>query len=59
MPRRGLTHLGLDVSKDSIVVGILCPGQESVEVEKIFHDEESVRRLVRRFRNPEGPGRLL
>lgn len=54
MPRRGLIHLGLDVSKDSIAVGVLHPGEESVEVEKISHDEESVRRLVARFANPKG-----
>ena len=53
MPRRrGLIHLGLDVSKNSIAVGILGPGEESVDVEKIFHDEESVRRLIGRFPNP-------
>jgi hypothetical protein len=53
MPRRGLIHLGLDVAKNSIAVGILRPSEESVEVEKIFHDEESVRRLVARFPDPK------
>lgn len=52
LPRRDLTHLGLDVSKNSISVGILRPGEEGVDVEKIFHDEESVRRLVGRFATP-------
>ena len=42
-------HLGLDVHKDSISVGILNPGHETPDVEKIFHDEESVRRLIGRF----------
>src|SRR5579859_6835287 len=42
-------HLGMDVHKDSISIGILNPGQESPDVEKIFNDEESVRRLVARF----------
>lgn len=45
-------HLGLDVHKDSISVGILNPGQETPDVEKIFHDEESVRRLIGRFPEP-------
>ena len=45
-------HLGLDVHKDSISVGILNPGHEIPDVEKIFHDEESVRRLVGRFDDP-------
>ena len=38
-------HLGLDVHKDSISAGILNPGRETPDVEKILHDEESVRRL--------------
>lgn len=45
-------HLGLDVHKDSISVGVLNPGRESADVEKIFADEESVRRLVARFDEP-------
>jgi transposase len=45
----GLIHLGLDTSKNAIVVGVLRPGEESADVEKIFNDEASVRRLVDRF----------
>ena len=45
-------YLGLDVHKDSISVGILNPGHERPDVEKIFHDEESVRRLIDRFPDP-------
>ncbi len=45
-------HLGLDVHKDSISAGILNPGHETPDVEKIFHDEESVRRLIGRFPDP-------
>jgi hypothetical protein len=41
--------VGLDVHRDSISAGILHPGREGVEVERIFNDEESVRRLMRRF----------
>ena len=33
---RGLTHLGMDVHKDSISVGILAPEDDVPEVEKIF-----------------------
>jgi hypothetical protein len=39
-------HLGLDVHKDSISVAILHPNEEAVDVERIFHDETSVRRLL-------------
>jgi transposase len=52
LPYRGLTHLGMDVHKDSISIGILAPEDESPEVEKIFHDEASVRRFVARFADP-------
>ena len=45
----GPIHLGLDVSKDQIAVGILRPEQESPDVERIIHDEASVRRLIDRF----------
>ena len=48
--------MGMDVSKDSISVGILHPEDESPVVEKISHDEQSIRRLVRKFGSP---GRLL
>lgn len=45
--------LGMDVHKDSISVGILNPGREVPDVEKIFHDQESVRRLIGRFPEPK------
>src|SRR3954447_16271485 len=48
----GPTHLGLDVHKDSISVAVLPWERESAEVDKIFHDEPSVRRLVARFPDP-------
>jgi hypothetical protein len=41
-------HLGLDVHKDTISVGILRPDQQVPEVEGIAHDEASVRRLLAR-----------
>ena len=52
LAHRGFTHLGMDVSKDSISVAILQPHRDQAEVDKIFHDEQSVRRLIARFRNP-------
>jgi transposase len=42
-------HLGLDVHKDTISVGILDPDQQVPDVERIAHDEPSVRRLLVRF----------
>jgi transposase len=38
----------MDVHKDSISIGILRP-DDSMDVEKIFHDEESVRRFIARM----------
>src|SRR4051794_30764524 len=49
---RGLVHLGMDVSKDSISVAVLHPDRDVAEVDKIFHDEESVRRLIKRMGPP-------
>jgi transposase len=45
----GPIHLGLDVHKDSISVAILRSEEASPDVEKIFNDEASVRRLIDRF----------
>ena len=42
-------HLGLDVHNDTISVGILDPDQQVPDVDRITHDEPSVRRLVARF----------
>jgi transposase len=46
------THLGLDVHRDTISVGILAPGREVPVVERIAHDEASIRRLVGRLGDP-------
>jgi transposase len=43
----------MDVHKDSISVGILNPGHERPDVERIFNDKESVRPLVARFEDPD------
>src|SRR5712691_10705390 len=45
----GPIHLGLDTSKNTILVGVLRPDEVSPDAEKIFNDEASVRRLVDRF----------
>jgi hypothetical protein len=47
-------HLGLDVHRDTISVGILEPDQQVPEVDRIPHDEPSVRRLVGRLGDPVG-----
>lgn len=54
MPSVELIHLGMDTSKDTIVVGVLSPGEEMPVVERVFNDEESIRRLVGRFSDPCG-----
>jgi len=51
---RGLVHLGMDVSKDSISVAVLPPDKDVAEVDKIFHDTDSVRRLIKRLGRPNG-----
>ena len=50
--RRTCTHLGMDVHKDSISIGILRPDEESPDVERIFNDEPSIRRFLARFDEP-------
>ncbi len=52
---RGAIHLGLDVHKDSISVGLLNPAQEAPDVERIFNDEASIPRADRALWEP---GRL-
>jgi transposase len=48
----GPTHLGLDVHKDTISVAILALDRDGPDVERIAHDEASVRRLVGRLGDP-------
>ena len=52
-------HLGLDVHKDTISVGILDPDQQVPEVDRITHDEVSVRRLLARFPDRAAVASLL
>ena len=51
---QGYVHVGMDVSKDAIAVAVLPPDRDVAEVDKIFHDEESVRRLIKRLGRPSG-----
>ena len=51
-----LLFLGMDVHRDWISAGVLSPGEDAVVVDKMFHDEVSVRRLIARIR-PDG-GRI-
>ncbi len=57
MPRNSFsqyhfTHLGMDVHRDSISVAVLPPEAETGEVDKVFNDTDSVRRLVARLGDP-------
>ena len=52
LPHRGVVHLGLDVSKDWNAVGVLRPDEQVPDTERLFHDEESVRRLIHRVGPP-------
>jgi transposase len=45
----GLIHLGLDVSKNKIAVGILRWDEQVPDIEMLVNDEPSVRRLINRF----------
>ena len=52
---REFIHLGMmDVSKDSIAVAVLAPDRDAAEVDRILHDADSVRRLVKRIGRPKG-----
>lgn len=44
--------LAMDVHKNTISMGLLEPGSTQVLVDKISTDEESIRRLIRRFADP-------
>jgi transposase len=51
-PAAGLIHLGMDTSKNTIVVGILMPGDEVPVIDRIWNEEGSVRHLVGRLGDP-------
>jgi hypothetical protein len=52
VPQLAPIHLGLDVHRDAISVAILAPDEQVPVVDRIPHDEASVRRLVGRLGNP-------
>src|SRR5215469_12478493 len=45
----GAVHLGMDTSKETIVVAVLGPGEDLPAVDRIVNREEAVRRLIGRF----------
>jgi len=45
----GVIHLGMDTSKNTIVVAVLMPGEEVPVIDRVWNDAESVRRVVGRF----------
>lgn len=49
---RGAIHLGLDVHKNTISVGVLEPAEETPRVDRISSDEDAVRHLIARFEDP-------
>jgi transposase len=51
---QGPIHLGLDVSKNKIAVGILRWDEQVPDTEMLVNDEPSVRRLINRFVDPGG-----
>jgi transposase len=51
-PAAGAIHLGMDTSKNTIVVGILMPGHEVPVTDRIWNEEGSVRHLVSRLGDP-------
>ena len=53
MPRWGVKWVRLDVAVDAIAVGVLDGSSESApRLEKVAHDEVSIRRLVTRLGEP-------
>jgi hypothetical protein len=54
LAHRGLVHLGMDVSKDSISVAILAPDRDLAVTDKISSDAESVRSVVKRVGRASG-----
>jgi len=48
----GPVHLGMDTSKNTIVVGILMPGEEVPVLDRIWNEEGSVRHLIGRLGDP-------
>jgi len=45
----GLIHLGMDTSKNTIMVATLLPGEESPVTDRVANEEAAIRRLAGRF----------
>ena len=54
-----LTHIGLDVHKETIAVAVLRPGTAECEERMITNTPEALRRLFSRYARPGGAARLL
>jgi hypothetical protein len=48
----GPIHLGMDTSKNTIVVGVLMPGEEVPVIDRVWNEEGPVRHLIGRFGDP-------
>jgi transposase len=48
----GPIHLGMDTSKNTIVVAVLRPGEETPALDRIWNEEGSVRHLIGRLGEP-------
>lgn len=48
----GPIHLGMDTLKNTIVVGVLMPGEEVPVIDRVWNEEGSVRHLIGRFGDP-------
>ena len=60
MPREDVKWVGLDVAKDAIAVGVLDGSSQSApRLEKVAHDEVSIRRLVSRLGEPSAAAGVL
>lgn len=55
----GPIYLGMDTSKNTIVVGILMPGEEVPVIDRIWNEEGSVRPPGQPVRRPGGVAVLL
>ena len=49
----GLIHLGMDTSKNTVVVATLLPGEEVLVTDRIANEEAAIRRLVGPAAPPE------
>jgi transposase len=45
----GLIHLGMDTSKNAIVVATLLPDEENPVTDRVANEEAAIRRLIGRF----------